>query len=100
MDKNQSFSAVSLSGGKDSTFMLLRMIELEMPIDAVLFADTGMEFPEFYSHLQKLDEHLFRERGIHITIASVIWSDNIVIFAAQKGGYPMKYLLHRLVVPP
>ena len=42
MDKNQSFSAVSLSGGKDSTFMLLRMVELNMPIDAVLFADTGI----------------------------------------------------------
>lgn len=47
--------------------MVLRMIELNMPIDAVLFADTGMEFPELYDHLQKLDEHLYRERGIHIT---------------------------------
>ena len=33
----------------------------------VLSADTGMEFPEMYEHLAKLDEHLFRERGIHIT---------------------------------
>ncbi|EKC77709.1 hypothetical protein OBE_00228, partial [human gut metagenome] len=34
-----------------------------MPIDMVLSADTGMEFPEMYEHLAKLDEHLFRERG-------------------------------------
>lgn len=34
------FHAVSLSGGKDSTCMLLLMIEREMPIDMVLFADT------------------------------------------------------------
>jgi len=40
---------------------------LSMPIDMVLSADTGMEFPEMYEHLAKLDEHLFRERGIHIT---------------------------------
>ena len=33
----------------------------------VLSADTGMEFPGMYEHLAKLDEHLFRERGIHIT---------------------------------
>ena len=63
----KQFHAVSLSGGKDSTAMLLLMIEQDMPIDMVLSADTGMEFPEMYEHLAKLDEHLFRERGIHIT---------------------------------
>lgn len=60
----KQFHAVSLSGGKDSTAMLLLMIERDMPIDMVLSADTGMEFPEMYEHLAKLDEHLFRERGI------------------------------------
>ena len=62
-----NFHAVSLSGGKDSTAMLLLMIEQDMPIDVVLTADTGMEFPEMYEHLQKLDDLLCRERGIHIT---------------------------------
>lgn len=47
-----NFHAVSLSGGKDSTAMLLLMIEQDMPIDVVLTADTGMEFPEMYEHLQ------------------------------------------------
>lgn len=65
--ENKEFSVVSLSGGKDSTAMLLLMIEKDMPIDAVLNTDTGMEFPEMYEHLAKLDEHLFHERGIHIT---------------------------------
>ena len=63
----KQFHAVSLSGGKDSTAMLLLMIERDMPINMVLSADTGMEFPEMYEHLAKLDEHLFRECGIHIT---------------------------------
>lgn len=62
-----NYHAVSLSGGKDSTYLLLRMIEEEMPIDAVLYADTGMEFPEMYDHIHKLDDLLLRERGIHIT---------------------------------
>ncbi len=47
--------------------MLLLMIEREMPIDIVLTADTGMEFPEMYQHLDRLDEFLFHERGIHLT---------------------------------
>ena len=55
-----SYHAVSLSGGKDSTAMLLLMIERDMPIDVVLTADTGMEFPEMYEHMQKLDGLLYR----------------------------------------
>lgn len=47
--------------------MLLLMIEKEMPIDIVLSADTGMEFPEMYEHLAKVDEFLYKNRGIHIT---------------------------------
>ena len=47
----KQFHAVSLSGGKDSSAMLLLMIERDMPIDMVLSADTGMEFPEMYEHL-------------------------------------------------
>ena len=43
--------------------MLLLMLERRMPIDMVLTADTGMEFPEMYEHLAKLDEHLYNERG-------------------------------------
>mgnify|MGYP001048509439 FL=1 len=61
------YHAVSLSGGKDSTAMLLLMIERDMPIDLVLTADTGMEFPEMYQHLAKVDDYLFRQCGLHIT---------------------------------
>ena len=46
---------------------MLLMIERGMPIDAVISADTGMEFPEMYEHLKKVDDYLFRERGLHIT---------------------------------
>lgn len=60
------FHAVSLSGGKDSTAMLLMMLERDMPIDCVLCADTGMEFPEMYQHLDKVDALLYQERGLHI----------------------------------
>ena len=66
-DTQNQYHAVSLSGGKDSTAMLLLMIERGMPIDVVLTADTGMEFPEMYEHLAKVDDYLFRERGLHIT---------------------------------
>ena len=48
--------------------MLLLMIERGMPIDMVLVADTGLEFPEMYRHWDRLARHLYRERGLKLTI--------------------------------
>lgn len=48
---------VSLSGGKDSTAMLLRMLEENMPVDIILYCDTGMEFPGMYEHLSALEQY-------------------------------------------
>lgn len=79
-----SFHVVSLSGGKDSTAMLLLMLERGWPIDAVLNADTGMEFPEMYEHLRRLDEHLYRERGIHITTLKSPKSFEYLMFDEPK----------------
>lgn len=52
---------VNLSGGKDSTAMLLLMLEHNITIDDILFLDTGVEFPEIYSHLDKLEEYTGRK---------------------------------------
>lgn len=49
---------VSLSGGKDSTAMLLMMLEKKMPIDYIIYADTGKEFPQMQKHLQDLAEYI------------------------------------------
>lgn len=57
------FNVVSFSGGKDSTAMLLKMIEEKIDINCVLFCDTGLEFPQMYEHIDKVE----RETGIHIT---------------------------------
>ena len=48
--------------------MLLLMLEAGMPIDCVITADTGMEFPEMYRHWDKVEQVLYQERGIHLTI--------------------------------
>ena len=43
--------------------MLLGMVERKMPIDCVLFCDTGIEFPQMYEHIRKVEEAV----GIPIT---------------------------------
>lgn len=48
----------SLSGGKDSTAMVLRLIEEGRPLDRILFCDTGIEFPQMYEHLDRLQRDI------------------------------------------
>lgn len=59
MDKPK-YHVVSLSGGKDSTAMVLGMIARGMQIDCILFCDTGLEFPAMYDHLDKLEHDIGR----------------------------------------
>jgi len=54
-DKNQ---IVSFSGGKDSTAMLLMMLERDEPIHSVVFCDTGWEFPEMLEHIDKVEDYV------------------------------------------
>lgn len=51
-------TVVSFSGGKDSTAMLLWMLERGEKVDDVVFFDGGWEFPEMYDHLAKVEEHI------------------------------------------
>ena len=94
------YHAVSLSGGKDSTAMLLLMVERGMPIDAVISADTGMEFPEMYEHLARMDEYLFRERGLHITTLRHPMGFEWLMFEEPKQKKSSLENRARLGVPP
>lgn len=51
---------VSFSGGKDSTAMLLRLIEEKKPIDEIIFCDTGKEFPDMIKHIKKVEDYIQR----------------------------------------
>jgi 3'-phosphoadenosine 5'-phosphosulfate sulfotransferase (PAPS reductase)/FAD synthetase len=58
---------VSVSGGKDSTAMLLRMIDEGIKIDRILFADTGLELPETYFFINRLSCYCESRIGVKIT---------------------------------
>ena len=45
---------VSFSGGKDSTAMLLMMLEKGIPVDRIICVDTTKEFPQMYEHIKKV----------------------------------------------
>ena len=45
---------VSFSGGKDSTAMLLMMLEKGVRVDRIVCVDTTKEFPQMYEHIKKV----------------------------------------------
>jgi len=49
---------VSFSGGKDSTAMPLMMLERGIQVNEIYFADTGVEFPELYEYIDKVEEYI------------------------------------------
>lgn len=54
---------VSLSGGKDSTAMLLMLLERGEQVDEVVFFDTGWEFPQMLEHIDRVEA----EAGVKVT---------------------------------
>lgn len=64
--------------------MLLEMIRRNMRIDAVVFADTTMEFPPMYEHIDRVERFLKAERGIPVTRLKAEQSFEQFMFDAMK----------------
>lgn len=65
--KGKQLHIVAFSGGKDSAAMLLRMIELKMPVDKILFCDTTKEFPQLIKYVKRMDEYTRKTIGVPVT---------------------------------
>lgn len=74
---------VSFSGGKDSTAMLLLMIEKNIKIDEIIFLDTGMEFPAMYQHIKQVE--IFIDRSITILRAEKSFEYMMLEHEKQRG---------------
>ena len=93
---NPEYHMVSLSGGKDSTAMLLRMLEEGMKIDCILFCDTGLEFPAMYEHLDKLEQDIGREiTRIHAEQTYEYMMLDKPIVRKKNSSFAKKYGLSR-----
>lgn len=67
-------NVVSLSGGKDSTAMLLMMLERGEKIHSVVFFDTGWEFPEMHDHIDLLEKNTgLKIWRLHSTLPFDYW---------------------------
>lgn len=89
------YIVVTFSGGKDSTAMLLRMIELGEHIDEVICCDTTKEFPAMYRHIKKVKK-VVEAAGIKFTVLRAEKDFDHLMFdhvvqprdgSAPKNGY-------------
>ena len=71
---------VQFSGGKDSTAMLLMMLERGMQVDEIIFCDTGKEFPQMYDHIKKVEEYIGRK----VTVLKADKSFDYYMFECKK----------------
>jgi len=87
-------NVVSFSGGKDSTAMLLRMLELNIPVDRIIFADTGFEFPELYDYIKRIENYVDRKiEFVYPKKSFEEWFNGIVTRGKNKGkvrGFPLR----------
>ncbi|WP_334086470.1 phosphoadenosine phosphosulfate reductase family protein [Helicobacter typhlonius] len=59
--------SANLSGGRDSSAMVVKWLELGNELDYIIFCDTGYEFKEMYEYIDKLDSYLQRNFNKPIT---------------------------------
>ncbi|MHA1396114.1 MAG: phosphoadenosine phosphosulfate reductase domain-containing protein [Candidatus Heimdallarchaeaceae archaeon] len=57
-NSNKPYRVVYFSGGKDSTAMLIVLLENQIPFDEIIFNDTEVEFPEIYTHINLVQKKL------------------------------------------
>ena len=81
---------VQFSGGKDSTCMLLLMLEKGMPVDEIIFCDTGKEFPQMYEHIKKVNAYIKEHYNKEITIVKAAKSFDYY-FLEQQRSVKSKY---------
>lgn len=59
----RNMNILSYGGGTNSTALLLGLYERHIPIDLILFADTGAEHPHTYRHIEDMQKWL-AEHGL------------------------------------
>lgn len=75
---------VSFSGGKDSTAMLLRMLEENMKIDDIIFCDVGKDFPDMIEHVDKVKKYIKEKYNKEITVLKADKSFDYYMFEHAK----------------
>ncbi len=73
---------VSFSGGKDSTALLVALREADVPLDHVVFADTGWEHASTYNHVNTI------ARLLNINVIRTGRPGGMMALVRDRAGFP------------
>lgn len=86
-----NYYIASVSGGKDSIAMALRIIEEKLTLNELVFCDTGLEYDHVYSTIQKLQQ--YTDIPV-VTIKSQISFEEYLLNFTFKNGNRVKFPGH------
>lgn len=84
--------SANLSGGRDSSAMVIKWLENNEPLDYILFCDTKYEFKEMYLYIDKLDSYIQKKFNKSITRLSfdndkfTEWAFELPISRGERKG--------------
>lgn len=76
-------NVVSFGGGTNSTAMIIGMYHKGIPIDLILFADTGAERPETYEYIDIFNQWLKERNLVEITVVKYVDKDGNILNLEQ-----------------
>ncbi len=79
--------AASYGGGLNSTAMIVHILREGLPLDRVVFADTGDEIPETYAYLGVMRRYL-RRRGLRLDVVRTRSGRSLMERCAGRGVIP------------
>jgi len=93
LEVKKTHHALSLGAGVNSTALLILVTKDKLPLNEVVFADTGVEHLETYSYIERWIKPFCAERGIPLTTVSAVDRPNLEDFCHLKHCTPSR--LHR-----
>jgi len=82
----------SWSGGKDSTYMVDELLKRGLPLDEVIFCDTGYEFEIMYTYILNVEKY-WKNKYPDIKITKLNWGkgkeiwDSLALSEFSKGEH-------------
>jgi 3'-phosphoadenosine 5'-phosphosulfate sulfotransferase (PAPS reductase)/FAD synthetase len=76
----------NFSGGKDSTAMLLKLIEEDYPIDEILFVDTTKEFPEILDNVDMVAQMIKPLKITRLTLEFDYFLSDVILTRGKNKG--------------
>lgn len=75
---------VSFGGGTNSTALIIGMNRKKIPVDLIMFADTGAEHPHTYKHIGAFNKWLLAHDMPEITIVKHVDRDGNILTLEQE----------------